>query len=123
MLVGSGLYKGTTTGGDAEFCMLNGVKPDEYFQGYYSKLQGMNLNGRVLWSVSMRNRLVGYVAIAQGIGYVGLNQEFVALDVSTGKKLWTYTTPDYINASMVVVPSGLYGADQAGNVYAFGLKK
>lgn len=123
ILVGSGLYKGTTTGGDAEFCMLNGVRPDEYFQGYHSKLQGMNLNGHVLWTVSMRNRLVGYVAIAQGIGYVGLNQEFVALDVSTGKKLWTYATPDYINASMVVVPSGLYGADQAGNVYAFGLKK
>lgn len=121
---GSGLFKntGSHSGGDAEFCLMPGVKPDEYFQGYHSKLQGMNTSGHVLWSVSMPNRLVGYVAIAQGMGFVGLNQKFVALDLSSGKTLWSYPTPDYINASMVVVPSGLYGADQAGNVYAFGLK-
>jgi outer membrane protein assembly factor BamB len=81
----------------------------------------MNTNGRVVWSVTMQNRLVGYVALANGIGFVGLNQSFVALDETTGQTLWSYATPDFINASMIVTPSGLYGADEAGNVYAFGL--
>lgn len=121
---GSGLFKnkGSDTGGDSEFCMLDGVKPDEYFAGFHSKVTAMNANGRVLWTHTMKNRLVGYVALANGMGFAGLSQQFVALDLSTGKPLWHYRTPDFINASMIVVPSGLYGADQAGNVYAFGLK-
>ena len=101
--------------------MMMGVKPNEYFKGYHSELQAMNMTGKVQWSLKMQNRLVGYVALADGMGFVGLNQKFVAIDLSNGKTLWTYATPDYINASMVLVPSGLYGADQAGNVYAFGV--
>ena len=89
--------------------------------GFHSMLHGMDLNGNVLWSTEMQNRLVGYVALANGIGFVGLNQSFVALDETTGQTLWSYPTPDFINASMIVTPSGLYGADEAGNVYAFGL--
>jgi outer membrane protein assembly factor BamB len=118
---GSGLYKGSKSGSGGEFCMINAVKPSEVFPGYHSELQAMNLNGRIVWTVTMQNRLVGYVALAQGVGYVGLNQEFVALDLSNGKTLWSYPTPNYINASMVVLPSGLYGADESGNVYAFNL--
>ena len=116
---GSGLYKGSISGSGGEFCMVTAAKPTEIFQGYHSKLQAMNLKGHVLWSRTMQNRLVGYVALSQGVGYVGLNKEFVALDLSSGKTLWTYATPDYISASMIVVPSGLYGGDESGNVYAF----
>src|ERR1700678_2401462 len=33
----------------------------------------MDLNGHVLWARSMQNRLVGYVAVVPGLGFVGLN--------------------------------------------------
>lgn len=117
----SGLYQGSQPAGGGEFCMLAVAKPTEVFPGWHSKLQGMSLGGHVIWVRTMQNRLVGYVALVQGIGFVGLNKDLVALDLSTGKTLWSHPTPDYINASMVVVPSGLYGADEAGNVYAFTL--
>jgi len=117
----SGLYEGSRSDDGGEFCMLTAAKPTEVFPGLHSKLQGMNLSGHVLWARTMQNRLVGYVALAQGLGFVGLNKDFVALDLTTGKTLWSHATPNYINASMVVVPSGVYGADDAGNVYAFAL--
>jgi len=121
ILEGSGYYKDTGAKGNGEFCMLYAAKPTEVHTGFHSMLHGMDLNGNVLWSTEMQNRLVGYVALANGIGFVGLNQSFVALDETTGQTLWSYPTPDFINASMIVTPSGLYGADEAGNVYAFGL--
>lgn len=119
IVVGTGTYKGTSSAGSGEFCMMTDMKPNEYFKGYHSELQAMDTSGTPLWSVQMQNRLIGYVALANGIGFVGLNQQFEALDLSSGQTLWSYATPDFINASMIVVPSGLYGADQAGNVYAF----
>jgi outer membrane protein assembly factor BamB len=57
----------------------------------------------------------------RGVGFVGLNRNFVALDLHTGQTLWSYHVLSYIDASMVVVPSGVYGADANGNVYAFAL--
>lgn len=121
IVVGSGLYSGTSSGSGGEFCPLTTAKPTEVFAGYHSELQGMNSSGTVLWTDTMQNRLVGYVAIVPGLGFVGLNKSFVALDLSSGTTLWSYATEYYINASMVVVPSGVYGADQGGNVYAFAL--
>jgi outer membrane protein assembly factor BamB len=120
LLVGTGLYKGSSTGSGGEFCFADST-PDEVFAGYHSELQALNFSGRVLWTRTMQNRIVGYVAMLKGIGFVGLNREFVALDTRTGKTLWSYATPAYIDASMVIVPSGVYGADDAGNVYAFAL--
>jgi outer membrane protein assembly factor BamB len=118
---GSGLYTGSSADDRGEFCMLAAVQPTEVFPGFHSKLQGMDLHGHVLWARTMQNRLVGYVALAQGIGFVGLNKHFVAFDSRNGRTLWSYATPDYIDASMVVVPSGVYGADDGGNVYALAL--
>jgi outer membrane protein assembly factor BamB len=121
IVVGSGLYAGSTPGSGGEFCLLDSAKPDEVFAGYHSELKALNLSGTVLWTRTMQNRLVGYVALVPGIGFAGLNKSFVALDLRDGKTLWSYATPDYINASMVVVPSGVYGADEGGNVYAFAI--
>jgi len=121
ILEGSGYYKDTRSSGNGEFCMLYAAKPTEVQSGFHSKLNAMNTNGKVLWSVTMQNRLVGDVALVNGMGFVGLNQTFVALDENSGQTLWSYPTTDYINSSMIVVPSGVYGADEAGNVYAFGL--
>jgi outer membrane protein assembly factor BamB len=118
---GSGLYKNGNSAVSGDYCLLSDVKPDESFTGLYSKLQGMDMSGRILWTRSMQNRLVGYVALANHIGFVGLNQDFVAFDVSTGRTLWSYHVPYYIDASVVVVPSGVYAADDGGNVYAFAL--
>ncbi len=123
IVAGSGLYEDGKPNGQGEFCTLRTAKHAEVFSGFHSKLQGMDMHGRVLWVRKMRNRLIGYVAIAQGVGYVGLNQKFVALDLRNGKTLWTYPTPYYIDASMIVVPSGVYGADDGGNVYAFSLPR
>ncbi len=121
MVEDSGLYRDGTSGGGGEFCQLTAARPTEVFPGFHSKLQGMDLNGSVLWSRTTLNRLVGYVALAGGVGFVGFSEDFVGLDLSTGKTLWKYPTSSYINASMIVVPSGVYGADDDGNVYAFGL--
>lgn len=118
---GSGLYKDGKSDVGGEFCLLTTEKPDEVFSGFHSKLQGMNMSGHHLWSRTMRNRLVGDVALARGLGFVGLNQDFVALDLSNGQTRWNYHTSFYIDAAMVVVPSGVYGADDGGNVYAFSL--
>lgn len=123
IVISSGLYKnsGMRSGGGGEFCLLTTAKPNEVFNGYHSELQGMNLSGTVVWTDTMQNRLVGYVALVPKLGFVGLNKSFVALDLTSGATLWSYATQYYINASMIVVPSGVYGADQGGNVYAFSL--
>lgn len=118
IVVGTGLYKGSTSGSGGEFCFLDSI-PTEVIAGYHSELQALDFSGKVLWTRPMQNRLIGYVAMLKGIGFVGLNEQFDAIDLSDGKILWKYATPAYIDASMVVVPSGLYGADDAGNVYAF----
>jgi outer membrane protein assembly factor BamB len=118
---GSGLYNNDNSAVSGDYCLLTVEKPDESFAGLYSKLQGMGMSGRILWTRSMQNRLVGYVALVRGVGFVGLNRNFVALDLHTGQTLWSYHVLSYIDASMVVVPSGVYGADANGNVYAFAL--
>jgi outer membrane protein assembly factor BamB len=123
IVVGSGLYSSSSSAHGGEFCMLPAATPTEVFPGYHAEVHGMSLSGRLLWTLTMRNRLVGYVALAQGMGFVGLNKAFVALDLSSGKTLWRRGTPDYIASSMIVVPSGVYGADEAGNVYAFALPR
>lgn len=120
ILEGSGFYK-DAGGGDGEFCPLPAANPSEVQPGYHSKLNAMDLNGHVIWRRVMANRIVGYVALTESVGFIGLNKEFVALDLSDGKTLWKYPTPGYIAASMIAVPSGIYGADESGNVYAFSL--
>jgi outer membrane protein assembly factor BamB len=121
IVVGSGLSSDSNSTRGGEFCILPTETPTEVFPGFHAEVQAMSLSGRLLWTLKMRNRLVGYVALAQGMGFVGLNKAFVALDLQSGKTLWRRGTPDYIASSMIVVPSGVYGADEAGNVYAFGL--
>ncbi len=122
ILEGTGLYPNTKTEHGGEFCMVAAVKPNEVFPNFHSELQAMNMSGHVLWKRTMQNRLVGYVALTPGLGFAGLNKAFAAIDMRSGKMLWSHSTaPNYINASMIAVPSGVYGADEGGNVYAFSL--
>jgi outer membrane protein assembly factor BamB len=117
---GSGFYPDSGSG-DGEFCPLDTEQPTEVQPGFHSELHAMSLSGAVIWTRTMQNRLVGYVALTGGMGFAGLNKDFVAIDLTNGKTLWKHPVPNYIAASMVVVPSGVYGADENGNVYAFTL--
>jgi outer membrane protein assembly factor BamB len=69
----------------------------------------------------MTNGLEGYVAINNGLAFAGFDDSAGALDIGTGSVLWTAPTSDLVVASPVVVPSGVYAADESGNVYAFTL--
>jgi len=54
---------------------------------------------------------------------VGLDTNMDALDINTGSVIWSFANPvgTLFDAGPVVVPSGLYIADERGNVYAFSL--
>lgn len=93
--------------------------PVEAFAGHVARVVAMNSNGTVLWSQTMQNRLVGYVALVSGLAFAGLDQSLVALDLRSGKQLWKYSAPADFSASPVVVPSGVYEADSVGTVYRF----
>jgi outer membrane protein assembly factor BamB len=93
--------------------------PKEAFVGHVARVVAMNQSGTVLWSRSMQSRLVGYVAIVPGLAFAGLDQNLVALDLRTGRELWKYAAPADFGASPAIVPSGVYEADSAGNVYRF----
>lgn len=93
--------------------------PAEAFAGHVARVVALSASGTVLWSQTMHNRLVGYAALVPGVAFAGLDQSLVALDLRSGKQLWKYSAPADFTASPVVVPSGVYEADSAGNVYRF----
>jgi outer membrane protein assembly factor BamB len=93
----------------------------EVIYGAPSKLFALDENGKVLWSVSMRNRMVGDAPIVSGMAFAALDRSLDALDLHTGRVLWSYPTPAYLVASPAIVSSGVYAADGDGNVYAFSL--
>ena len=77
-----------------------------------------------------RNRIVEYAnrpcarsspALANGVVYIGGNQNLYALDAATGKVLWTYATGNTIQSSPAVVDGVVYVGSNDENVYAFGL--
>ena len=70
----------------------------------------------------MKNRMTGDdTRIVNGMAFAGLDKNLKALNLENGKPLWTFPTGGYLDASPIVVPSGIYAADDAGNVYAFSL--
>ncbi|HVS46305.1 MAG TPA: PQQ-binding-like beta-propeller repeat protein [Verrucomicrobiae bacterium] len=97
------------------------IYPSEAYSGYVSYLRAVDSNGNILWSHEMTNGLEGYVAINNGLAFAGLDDSVGALDIGTGSVLWTAPTSGLVVASPVVVPSGVYAADESGNVYAFTL--
>lgn len=123
IVVGAGTFASTANAArlpDRVLCALEPRGyPQEAFVGHVARVVAMNASGTVLWSRDMQNRLVGYVALLPGLALTGLDQNLVALDLRTGKELWKYAAPADFGASPVVVPSGVYAADSAGNVYRF----
>jgi outer membrane protein assembly factor BamB len=95
--------------------------PNDIYPGYTSRLDGLDTNGTIRWSRPMLNRITGDAALCNGMAFAGLDKALVALDLRNGKTLWKYVTSNYLDASPIVVPSGIYAADDNGYVYAFSL--
>jgi outer membrane protein assembly factor BamB len=94
-------------------------RPNDVISGYTSRLEGIDTNGAIRWTQTMGNRMTGDVAIVNGMAFAGLDQSLQALDLTTGKMLWRYATAATLDASPIVVPTGIYAADDAGTIYAF----
>ena len=85
------------------------------------RLLAFDFSGNLKWSIATQNAVRSSAAIANGIAFATIDSELVAVDIQTGKILWSYTAPASMLASPVVVRSGVYAADSAGNVYKFTL--
>ncbi len=85
-------------------------------------LIGFDQTGTIKWQINTQLPIPGYAAMTNnGIAFANLDTAVTAIDAPSGNVLWTYNGPASFYASPVVVPSGVYTADAAGNVYAFGL--
>jgi hypothetical protein len=85
------------------------------------RLYGLSRRGQVLWSVSTQSPVYGSAAIASGVAVTPLDNNLAVLALSSGKTLWSYALSSPAYASPAVVPSGVYEADNVGDVYAFAL--
>jgi outer membrane protein assembly factor BamB len=81
---------------------------------------GFDTAGRKKWEVRTQTPFPGAAAIDNGVVFAALDDRFVALDITSGRELWSYASGSSAYASPAVVPSGVYFANDAGNVYAFG---
>ncbi len=86
-----------------------------------SKIVAMDYYGNVRWSIPTTNPLYGSVAINNGIAFAAVDNRLLAINITTGSILWSFTGASLFRASPVVVPSGVYAVDVTGDVYAFGL--
>ncbi len=84
-------------------------------------IYGLSRSGSVLWRVTANYPPSGYVAITNGVAFTPLNQTLSALDLATGATLWSYALGSATYASAAVVPSGVYIADDNGDVLALSL--
>ncbi len=84
-------------------------------------LYGLTRGGKILWKLQTDTAIPGSAAIVPGLAFVAMNDGISALALGSGSTLWTYPFGADTYASAAVVPSGVYVADGAGNLYAFGL--
>ena len=83
------------------------------------RLIALDMSGNVKWTDATQSAVNTSVAITGGVAFADVNDAIEALAVSNGHTLWSYSLPAGVLASPVVVPSGVYAADLAGNVYKF----
>lgn len=94
-------------------------RPSRHVPGYHSMLAAFDASGHELWTYTTQDILSGYAAIANGVVVSAADSSVVALDLQSGQKYWSYPTASIVDNSPAVVPSGIYIADNGGNVYAF----
>jgi outer membrane protein assembly factor BamB len=84
-------------------------------------LDGLSTSGTLEWRIATRWPVVNAVATTSDLVFAHLDNTVSALDPATGKRLWTYVTQGYFSAAPAIGPSGIFAADIAGYVYAFGI--
>ena len=76
-------------------------------------------NGQLKWYYTAGGWVESSPAVANGIVYVGSNDNNVyALNATTGAKVWSYTTGDAVSSSPAVVTGVVYVGSLDRNVYA-----
>ena len=79
-------------------------------------------SGTLLWMVPTAGQVTSSPAVANGVVYVGAEDDNVyAIDASSGTVLWTYTTGNAVESSPTVANGMVYVGSLDDNVYAFGL--
>ena len=124
ILIGAGLFNSTDE--NLKCPMSIGRKralPNGIISGTNSYLEALDTSGTVLWKRKIPQTMTGEVAIVNGLGFTGIGNNFVALSLRTGNTLWSYKGSYVFDPAPAVVPSGVYTADDGGNVYAFDLPK
>ena len=72
-----------------------------------------------LWSFATGGRVVNAPAVADGVVYVGSDDNFVyALDAATGSMLWSFETGDIIRSTPIVTGGAVYVGSDDNHVYA-----
>ena len=77
--------------------------------------------GAKLWNYTTGNSVRSSPAVANGVVYVGSDDNNIyALNATTGAKLWNYTTGNSVHSSPAVANGVVYVGSDDGNVYAIG---
>ncbi len=114
---------GTPTGDGTVVLISGGNEKDPDAVGTVtagSVITAFDPAGRVRYKLHSRSVVNGYAAFVPGVGFAVLDRQLVAFDAAGGERLWSADLGEYAYASPVVVPSGVYAATNAGDVFAFG---
>lgn len=69
---------------------------------------GLTLQGKLLWKINTENSIESPALIVDDVAYIGnLNGELFAIEVSSGKILWTYKTDNQIMGSPNYFSNGI----------------
>jgi len=84
---------------------------------------GVSLGGTRLWSIPTLNIVHGGAAITNDLAFVSIDERLAAIQIDSGKEVWSYAPPGsiYASASPAIVSTGVYYANIAGQVMSFGL--
>ncbi len=121
VVVGAGYFPTSSSTNDSHVVDWRRKKPATEFPGYMSFLKAVSPTGHVLWSIPMANSIDSYAAVNNGVVFAGMDTNLDAIAIQTGRILKEFPVVAGLEAGPVVVPSGLYMADWAGNVYALSL--
>jgi outer membrane protein assembly factor BamB len=124
VVVGAGTFRpsGATAKRIPPFCPELVMPHYPLPPGYVSYIEGFDADlGTLLWKRETTQTMNGDAAIVDGLAFTAIGNKFVALRLRTGATLWSYKGAGTFDPAPAVVPSGVYAADNGGNVYAFNL--
>ncbi|MGP8011063.1 MAG: PQQ-binding-like beta-propeller repeat protein, partial [Halobacteriota archaeon] len=88
--------------------------------GDYSPVAGSSMsNGQLTWSFTTGSVVLSSPAVANGVVYVGSEDNNVyAINATTGANVWTFTTGSEVYSSPAVANGVVYVGSEDNNVYA-----